>query len=485
MYVTIAFLLILILFCFLKVKIEESFSDENLPKATSILKNGVLFDIKILKKGIYKPSHWNITLVTRSKGVNYVPAKVVWNDDYSFSILESGQDYILPPEVVFVPKKQIHMSPKKSKDKKTENVPRWNDISLPVKNDIQDVTSDFVRQSSYADYGLENMTQYATFSVSPQGERILEWLYPIEFQNMRLFYDTLPMIKKKKKKFDARYMTNVRLYNENGAEIASKNFSVKKNVLVWVNDYLIKKIVVSGYMNSNIEVNGRKSTWTCEEYTDFVDQLKESKNKAGKPSSKYEDDDATIVYSELISQLPADVQGKTKKQYIKLYSRYRDNCSKKTKEQIDVERQLEAQKIDMYRQQIKKEVDNQYKYRDKLIKDYEKMVEQYKMDEIDANDAKRFGISPPEFMYSKKEIDDLRKRIERTSNIPDDVLIKNCSSLQRKYESQRKKAEKWAKAAIFVPFLKKKAKRESKKAEKTEKKYETECSELVSLSYSY
>jgi hypothetical protein len=175
----------------------------------------------------------------------------------------------------------------------------------------------------------------------------------------------------------------------------------------------------------------------------------------------------------------------TKTDYIDYFSTMASHCHRKTKEQMDAEKLVEDQEIASYTQMIKESQEKTSMYKEKLMKDYRRMQEQYALDEENQKDAQKYGIPAPEFKYTKEEIDALRKRIESIQNVPEDKLLRDCAKLEKTYNKQRKNAEKWAKAGIFLPFLKKKAKRESRKAEKSENKYQQNCAELVDLSYSY
>ena len=121
--------------------------------------------------------------------------------------------------------------------------------------------------------------------------------------------------------------------------------------------------------------------------------------------------------------------------------------------------------------------------RQKMIEEYLQMKSQYNADLEMINDAKKYKIVPPPPKYSAKEIENKRKIIEKIESIPDDKILTSCSRINRDFNSKRKSAEKWAKASIFVPFLKRKAKQKSKQADKLETKYAEICSSFVDLDF--
>lgn len=479
-------------------KKDENFADDveiQIPQAVAIINRGRIVNVKLIKDTNYvSPSFFHLYLDDRIQTPGQETGKIRWNDDKTFTILNPGKGYLIPPEIVFIPKTQStpQVGTKNSKGKKTKPTDKkgqsistpiyvkpsgmWDDIPKNEKDILADLTQDYLREQKYSESLLENV--FLSGIVSKQNEKTfsIEWQYPIEFNSIILYYNQLDKNVK---------LIQLRGYNENNVELFYKEL-MYKSIVEWKYTALLKKIVIQGATQwSNCEVYGRRVYWTCDEYADFVEQLKESRDKPGKSSSKYEDDDTTILYSEVLSQIPSDFQGKTKQTYIDYYSTMENHCSRKNKEQMDAEKLIEDQEIDNYKKLIEAEQEKASKYKEKLMRDYNRMVKQYDIDVQNQKDAAKYGIPAPEFQYSQQEISDLKKRIESIKNIPEDKLLRDCAKLEKTYNKQRKNAEKWAKAGIFLPFLKKKAKRESKKAEKSENKYQTNCAELVALSYSY
>lgn len=475
-------------------KKDENFADNieiQIPQAIAIIERGRIVNVKLIQDTNYvSPSFFNIYLDDVVETLGQESGKIRWNDDKTFTILNPGKGYLIPPEIVFIPKNKATLqasknSAEKKKTKKNFNVSTpiylkpsgmWDDIPKNEKDILADLTQDYLREQKYSESLLENV--FSSGIVSRQNDKSfsIEWQYPIEFNSIILYYNQLEKNVK---------LIQLRGYNENNVELFYKEL-MYKSIVEWKYSALLKKIVIQGAAQwSNCEVYGRRVYWTCDEYADFVEQLKESQEKPGKSSSKYEDDDTTILYSEVLSQIPSDFQGKTKQTYIDYYSTMENHCSRKSKEQMDAEKLIEDQEIDNYKKLIEAEQEKASKYKEKLMRDYERMVKQYDIDVQNQKDAAKYGIPAPEFQYSQQEIADLKKRIESIKNIPEDKLLRDCAKLEKTYNKQRKNAEKWAKAGIFLPFLKKKAKRESKKAEKSENKYQTNCAELVALSYSY
>lgn len=483
---TIFLLIFIILFCSLH-KFEkmqnESFDDLKLdyPEALAIIKNGKLVGIRLVKdlQPVVSPSFFDIVLISNIRNPGMKEAKVIWNNDKSFTIKDRGNGYITPPQIVFIPK--IKEKGKQTKKDTKKNIiisssGMWNDIPKNQKDEMAQLTQDYLRAEKYSESILEDVYPIGVFSVIGNDTFSVEWPYNIEFSGIKIFYSDV------NKKIKLLKITG---YNENGVELFAKEL-MYKGVVEWKYTALLKKIVIIGAPKwTTCEIMGRRSFWTCDEYEDFVEQLKESVDKPGKSSSKFEDDDTTIIFKDLLEQLPADFRNFSKQKYIEYFSTLASHCTRKTQSQIDAEKLVEDQEIQNFKNFIKEEQEKTSRYKEKLMRDYEKMVEQYNIDLENQKDAQKYGITAPEFMYSQKEIDDLKKRIESIMNVPEDKLLRDCSKLENKYNKQRKNAEKWAKASIFLPFLKKKAKRESKKAEKSESNYQTYCSELVSLSYNY
>lgn len=464
------------------------------PQALAIIRNGNVVGIKLLSASdLVSPTFYNVVLTmgTHSNQASPRDAKVRWNKDNTFTVIDPGSGYITPPIVNFIPRNLTTTKEKGNKKKKTggpaaegsDTVLKitpsgmWEDIPQNEKDALAEVTQDYLREQKYSGSVLENMYTQGVLSRMSDTSYSVEWMYPIEFSMLVLNYNQLsPRVK----------LIKVVGYNENGVELFSQDLIYKARI-EWRYRALLKKLVVSGAPRwDSIEVWGRRVFWTCEEYQDFVEQLKESTDKPGtSPSSQYEDDDTTVLYSEVLEQVPPDFRDKTKSEYIDYYSTMASHCNRKTKEQQDAEKLVEDQEIANYQKMIQESQEKTSLYKEKLMRDYQRMQEQYALDEIDRRDAEKYGISPPEFKYSKEEIESLRKRIESIKNVPEEKLLRDCSRLEKTYNKQRKSAEKWAKAGIFLPFLKKKAKRESKKAEKSENRYQENCAELVALSYSY
>lgn len=491
MYILIILILIIV-FIFSRnlLKNKEAFTvvkNDSNPTAIALIKDGFISDVVLINRGLYKPSYWNVLLSGGTYGPNYQIGKILWNDDMSFTILNSGNDYITPPTVVFM-KRNVNVV--KPKNETTVTVGSWDDIPREDKNEYEGLAQDYLREQKYTQSVLEDL--YPLANLTTNGNTyVLEWMYPIEFYKIKFYYNNLSMTPypptlSKKTKTSQPKLIKVYGYNENGVQLFEKDLFMAP-LIEWnsMPIYLIKKLQIVGLKWDACEVIGRRVYWTCDEYTDFVEQIKESQMKSAGPSSEYEDDDTTILWSDILNQLPTDYRDRKKDEYISTYTKLSEQCNKKTKEQLELEKQIEQQEIELYKKKIMDEYSKRVSIRDEMIKQYEKMVAQYQLDLQDQIDAKRYGITPPDFMYTKQEIDDLKRQIESTTNVPDEVLIENCAKLDSKYNSQRKNAEKWAKASIFLPFLKKKAKRESRKAENTNDRYIKECSNIVSLDYEY
>lgn len=462
--------------------VTEYFSNKNslkFPKAIATIQNGRIKSVKILEVSkLIDPSFFRVSLVNNVSTQNLNPGKIRWNNNGFIEIVEPGSGYVVPPQVVFLPRKEF--TQKQSKNKKPDSITisatgMWDDIPKNQRDELANVTQEYLREQKYSESLLENLYPQGVVSKNSSTNSDIEWMYPIEFSGIKLFYNQ--SIKNVK-------LIQIRGYNENGVEIFFKEL-IFSPIIEWKYNALIKKLNVIGPQWDTCDIMARRVYWTCEEYTDFVEQLKEAVDKPGKSSSKYEDDDTTIVYSEVLSQLPPDFPKMSRDEYINYFSTMENHCLRKTKEQMDADKMVEDQEIAAYQNMIQEQQKQVSKYKDKLLQDYQMMVQQYEVDVENKIDAEKYGITAPEFKYTKKEIDDLKKRIESIQNIPEEQLLRECSKVERLYNKKRKSAEKWAKASIFLPFLKKKAKRESKKAEKYENIYQSNCAELVALSYAY
>lgn len=457
----------------------KSEAEIKFPSAVALIKDGKINKIILTNGSLLDPNFWNVSINPPTiHQPNFKSGEITWNQDKSFTINSPGYGYITPPEIVFIPKEKEKLT-KTNKTLKVQASGLWDDIPQATRNELADMTQDFLRTQKYSESIMENVFPLGILQKINENEYVMEWMYPIEFHEIKLYYNNTAINNTIK-------FIQLIGYNENGVELFVKDL-IYSPLIQWSENYLLKKLKLKAPKWDSCEIFARRVYWTCEEYEDFVEQLKESQEIAGAPSSKFEDDDTTIVYSELMQQIPADFSniGKSKDFYIDYYSNMMNQCLRKTSEQMEAERVMENQQVDAYKQQLEKEKEKRSAYKEKMIRDYQRMLEQYNLDLENQKDAQKYGISPPPFKYSKQEIDDLKKRIESVKNIPEEVLIQNCSALERKYNKQRSKAEKWAKASIFLPFLKKKAKRESRKAEKTENKYVVECSDLMSLTYGY
>jgi hypothetical protein len=459
---------------------SENKLEFDLPEAIGIIKKGKLVGVKLLRGAppYMSPTSFRVVAVSNVRNKNLKNARIVWNADSTFTIERMGEGYVVPPEIVFVPRGDS------LRQKRAEGSGKivftasgmWNDIPQNQKDEMAALTQDYLRSEKYTSSASEDVYLIGAVSSNNKSTYSIEWPYHIEFSSIRLEYAET------QKKAG---LLKINGFNDSGVSLFTKELMFGP-VVEWKYTALVKKIVISGAPKWSVcKVFARRSYWTCDEYGDFVEQLNESKNKPGKSSSKFEDDDTTIVFSELLEQLPPDFRGLSKKEYVKYFSTLEGHCRQKTKEQQDADKKMEDQEIENYKNYIQEQQKKTSFYKEKLLRDYEKMVEQFRIDTENLNDAKKYGISPPEFMYTQKQIDDLKKRIESIQNIPEERLLRDCGKLEGKYNKQRRNAEKWAKASIFLPFLKKKAKRESKKAEKSENKYQAYCSELVALSYSY
>jgi hypothetical protein len=483
--------------------------DVRKPRAIATIKNGSVDDIIMIDRGSAGDHYpWNVVVSGGVLSENGTPAVVKWivaknkNKNGKFEITNAGSGYWIPPRIDFLP--SIIRTPKTQEEPESQKVSvdiQWGDIPTEQKSEYAELVQTTVREQKYADPQNQLRDLFPEAIVSQENipktkqiRYVLEWYSPIELSKVRITFYKIPK--------------NIQLtligFNANGVQTFSKLILITSTIVEWNDNFIIKKMYYQGTSKwDQMEILGRRSYWTCEEYADYVDQIKEavpdSKKKVPVPITdndkaeemyEAESADISVYWSDVMNQLPIDMRKnrdqyskKNKDHYIKYYSRLSKQCQAMTPDQQKAQQEIENANEAEYAQKINEQKAKSKYDLEKMIKEYQKMLAQQKKDQEMIRDAKELGVPPPEPYYTQQEINDLKKRIEMTQSMSSEQLVRHCSKLYKSSNKTRSSAEKWAKASIFLPFLKKKAKREASKAEKKENQYAKQCSGLVELDY--
>jgi len=196
-----------------------------------------------------------------------------------------------------------------------------------------------------------------------------------------------------------------------------------------------------------------------------------------------QEENTDVYWEDVLQQIPIEYHTKSRKFLTYYYERLLEQCKQlNPQQQKDIEI-MENAENSLYKEQFKTKLQLLQEQRQKMIEEYLKMKAQYEVDLLMIEDAKKYKINPPSPKYTWKQIEDKRKLIEKIQSMPDDLLLNTCSKISRNYQKKRKSAEKWAQASIFVPFLKGKAKKVSRQAEKYENQYAEMCADFVDLDF--
>lgn len=521
-YIIVIIIIIIIIYCNNYINIiYESFTNNIEPSAICLINNGSISNVIITNKGYFNPNQYNIIISGGLTQKNYRKPilKFVENNsnnqfiDIEVIIVEPGYGYITPPLINFIPKLYIN---KDIQFKKQSNIPLikyqnyysqylWNKLQTQNKDEVQILTQDYLRQMSYSDSPLTN--QITNAKITNNKTIILyEFVVPIELYKINLLFYTLP-------KSILKQSITIKGYNSNKVLLFQKKFMYRDKIswkLYFNNVYLIQSLeVISSISPNDINIIGRQFPYSCEEIEDLLEQIKSAVNKK-KPSSlkidtiknknndnddeedlkdlldeEYEkrESEDIIYWIDVKNQLPNDLKNRDRKFLIYYFGRLLKQCNYLNNQQIKENEIMQKAEINAYKEQFKTKLQLIQEQRQKIIEEYLQMKAQYKADLEIINDAKKYKITPPPPKYTLKEIENKRKIIEKIESIPDDKIFSTCSRLNRDFQSKRKSAEKWAKASIFVPFLKNKAKQKSKQADKLESKYTDICGNFVELDY--
>ena len=131
-----------------------------------------------------------------------------------------------------------------------------------------------------------------------------------------------------------------------------------------------------------------------------------------------------------------------------------------------------------YRDMIKDVNDEKKKQADEAKQKLVVISKQLLKDEELAQDAKRLGVKPPPPMYSKSDIDELRKVANwtdtKTKNMSD-IDAAKCMVLYNNYKSKKERAQELGEMSVNDPNLITEAKELGQAAEATYKEYLARC----------
>jgi len=473
------------------------------PSAIAILKNGSISNVILTNNGLFDINYYQIIVSGGLTQKNFKPPKLKFvknNNNISIKILDTGYGYIIPPNIDFVPKIVINKKPKILDKPNIINYQQyystylWNSLQSKNKDDIENLTENFLRTRSYYNVKNTNLINNAKLIKKTNYNRY-EFLIPIELIELNITFYQIP-----KKNLNKSFI--VKGYNRNNVLLFQKQFIYENNIkwnLFPNNVYLVQYIEINTILSyDNIEIIGKECPLDCEELQDLVEQIKtainkpkpkEFKIKKGMDIDLYEEqyekqeENTNIYWSDVLQQIPIEYHNKSKKFLTYYYERLLSQCILlNSQQQKDLEITENAENS-LYKEQFKTKLQLLQEQRQKMIEEYLKMKAQYEVDLQIIKDAKKYKIVPPKPKYSWKEIEDRRKLIEKIQSMPNDVLLNTCAKISRNYQKKRSSAEKWAKASIFVPFLKPKAKKVSKQAEKYENQYANMCADFVDLDF--
>lgn len=503
----IILLFILFLIIYFNQQFKEHFSNQQIikPSAIAILKNGSVSNVIMTNKGLFNKNYYQIIVsggLTEKNFKQPILKFVEVNNDIIIKIIDTGYGYIIPPNIDFVPNIKIR-EPKQLKQLNKNKALdfqqyysqyMWNSLQNYKKDDIEVLTESFLRTRSYASVKNSNLVNNARIIKKDNLIRY-EFLVPIELIQLNFVFYSIP-----KQNLNKSFI--VKGYNSNNVELFQKQFIFDKNIqwnLFSDNVYLIQYINVETILPyDNIEIIGKECPLDCEELEDLLEQIKTALKKP-KPKElqvtpsmdidlyeeEYEkqEEKTEVYWEDVLQQIPNEYHNRSRKFLTYYYQRLLEQCKQlNSQQQKDIEI-MENAENSLYKEQFKTKLQLLQEQRQKMIEEYLKMKAQYEVDLLMIEDAKKYKIKPPPPKYTWKQIEDKRKLIEKIQSMPDDLLLNTCSRIDRNYQKKRKSAEKWAQASIFIPFLKGKAKKVSRQAEKYENQYAEMCADFVDLDF--
>jgi hypothetical protein len=175
----------------------------------------------------------------------------------------------------------------------------------------------------------------------------------------------------------------------------------------------------------------------------------------------------------IIAKQYSDLDDNEQKRYQRLY----ETCYEMKK--IDVEKRADVvkQQAAQFREMMKGENERRMKEADEAKQELVRISKQILEDEEMAREARELGMTPPPAMYSKEEIDELRKKAEYKdiSKGISDEKASECMAIYKKYKELNAIAEDLGQRSNFDPSLTDPAKSKAEEANDYLERYKAEC----------
>ncbi len=259
---------------------------------------------------------------------------------------------------------------------------------------------------------------------------------------------------------------NIEMDNSNGAIVNSEKVIIKYNKDVfdkkYNSEFLVKKIKISLVSPKvgklaiyDIKTLGKLGR-SCKYYEDSYNNNKQ--------------DNLDKIIDNKYDSLNSSISTRLKKLY--------DTCIATIKGDKGQQDLAIAENAKKFREMIQKVNDEKKKRADEAKQKLVVISKQQLKDEELAQDAKRLGVKPPPPMYSKKEIDDLRKVANwtdtKTKNMSD-VEAAKCMVLYNNYTSKKQRAQELGEMAVNDPNLIGETKELGESAEAIYQEYLAKC----------
>ena len=258
----------------------------------------------------------------------------------------------------------------------------------------------------------------------------------------------------------------IEMNNANGAIVNTEKAIIKYNKDVfdkkYNSEFLVKKIRISlvAPKISKLSIYDVKTLGTlsrsCKYYEDSYNNNRQ--------------DNLDKIIDNKYDSLNSTVAIRLKKLY--------DTCIATITGDKGLQDQTVADNAKKFREMIKSVNDEKKKQADEAKQQLVIIAKQQLKDEELAQDAKRLGVKPPPPMYSKMEIDDLRKVANwtdtKTKNM-NNVEAAKCMVLYNNYTSKKQRAQELGEMSVNDPNLINETKELGEAAEATYKEYLAKC----------
>ena len=341
-----------------------------------------------------------------------------------------------PPKKPIVPKDYSMKDWSKSKNTVTKQSTIEFESKLAIDGNGTSFSSTQMKENSYWEMELENQ---------------------IELEQLLVHFNLL----------DNKEITvEIEMTNSNGAIVNSEKAIMKYNKDVfdkkYNSEFLVKKIKISlvAPKIGKLAIYDVKTLGTlgrsCKHYEDSYNSNRQ--------------DNMDKIIDNKYDSLNSTVATRLKKLY--------DTCISTIKGDKGLQDQTVADNAKKFREMIKKVNDEKKKRADEAKQKLVVIAKQQLKDEELAQDAKRLGVKPPPPMYSKMEIDELRKVANwtdtKTKNM-NDVEAAKCMVLYNNYTSKKQRAQELGEMAVNDPNLINETKELGEAAEATYQEYLAKC----------